>query len=119
MGKRILIVEDNALLALELGQGLEHAGFETVGPATSVEQALSLLDTRGCDAAVLDINLRGGTSEPVAHGLKARSIPFVTITGYAQGQLPAVFEGVPNFTKPVRLPLVAAELRRRLGLAAD
>jgi len=66
---------------------------------------------------VLDINLRGGTSEPVARELKARSIPFVAITGYASAQAPAIFEGVPAFTKPASMALVAGGLRRCLGQA--
>jgi DNA-binding NtrC family response regulator len=112
MGRRILIVEDNALLAIELAQALGDAGFETVGPALTVAQAMALLGKTGCDAAVLDINLRGETSEPVAKELHVRGVPFITMTGYARTQQPAVFEGTPTFTKPVVMELVIDELRR-------
>jgi DNA-binding response OmpR family regulator len=112
MGERILIVEDNALLAIELAEALKAAGFETVGPALTVAQAIALIGKTGCDAAVLDINLRGETSETVAQKLRDGGVPFVTMTGYARTQQPAIFDGVPTFTKPVAMELVIAELRR-------
>ncbi len=112
MGGRILVVEDNALLAIELAQALTGAGFKTVGPALTVAQAMALIGKAGCDAAVLDINLRGETSEPVAKELHIRGIPFITMTGYARTQQPAIFEGAPTFTKPVAMELVIDELRR-------
>ncbi len=115
MAARILIVEDNALVALDLSEALRTAGFEVAGPAMTVAQAMTLIGGGGCDAAVLDINLRGETSEEVAHELKAQAIPFMTLTGYARTQQPEVFEGVPAFTKPVPAPLVIEELRRCLG----
>jgi len=119
MTARILIVEDSALLALDLGQALETAGFEVIGPALSVEQALALIENPGCDAAMLDINLRGSTSEQIAHKLLALAIPFVTLTGYASAQRPSIFDGIPAITKPVRLPELISELRRCLGLPPD
>ncbi len=119
MGARILIVEDNALLALELGQAIGEAGFAAVGPALSAAKAIELIEKGGCDAAVLDINLRGETSAAVADELRTRTIPFITITGYARAQQPAVFEGVPTFTKPVAMTLVVEELRRCLGHAGS
>ncbi len=118
MGARILVVEDNALLAIELAQALTSAGFEAVGPALTVAQSIALIEKDGCDAAVLDINLRGETSEPVAESLRARGIPFITMTGYARAQQPAVFEGAPTFTKPVAMELVIDGLNRCLEARA-
>jgi DNA-binding NtrC family response regulator len=118
MGGRILIVEDNALLAIELAQALASAGFEVAGPALTVAQSIALIEKGGCDAAVLDINLRGETSEPVAKELHNRGIPFITMTGYARAQQPAVFEGTPTFTKPVAMDLVIEELHRSLQARA-
>jgi DNA-binding response OmpR family regulator len=115
---RILIVEDNALIALDLSEALQKAGFEVMGPAMSVANAMSLIKSGGCDAAVLDVNLRGETSETVARELRARAIPFMTLTGYAQTQQPTVFKDVPAFTKPVPMPDVIDALRRCLGPAA-
>jgi DNA-binding NarL/FixJ family response regulator len=119
MTARILIAEDNALLALELSHALETAGFEVIGPALSVEQALALIESPGCNAAVLDINLRGATSEQIAHKLLTLAIPFVTLTGYAPAQRPPIFDGIPAFAKPVAMPELIRKLRWYLGLQAD
>jgi DNA-binding response OmpR family regulator len=119
MTARILIVEDNALLALDLGHALETAGFEVIGPALSVEQSLALVESPGCDAAVLDIGLRGETSEQIAHKLLALAIPFVTLTAYAPEQQPPIFDGIPAFTKPVVVPELISKLRWCLGLLPD
>ena len=98
---------------------METAGFEVIGPALSVEQALALIESPGCDAAVLDINLRGSTSEQVAHKLLALAIPFVTLSGYSPAQQPPIFDGIPAFTKPVALPELISKLRCCLGLPPD
>ncbi len=118
MGGRILVVEDNALLAIELAQALEGAGFDVAGPALTVAQSMAQIEKSGCDAAVLDISLRGETSEPVARELRARGIPFITMTGYARTQQPAAFEGAPTFTKPVAMEQVIGELQRCLRARA-
>ena len=81
MAKRVLIVEDDALLALDIAQQMSDAGFEVVGPATSVAKALRLVTEVGCDAAVLDVNLGIVTGAPVALELKARGTPFVVLSG--------------------------------------
>jgi len=119
MGQRILIVEDNALLALELQQAVGQAGFKAVGLALSAAQAIDFIRQGECTGAVLDINLRGETSAEVANELRARGIPFITITGYARPQQPAAFEGVPSLTKPVSMTVVVDELRRCLGMPAN
>src|SRR3974377_949640 len=99
---RILVVEDDALVAFETGQILAGAGFEVGGPARSVAKALDLIQHTGCDAAILDINLGSETSERVARELNARGTPFVTQSGYSEGQRPPLSKGVPAFAKPVR-----------------
>lgn len=109
---RILVVEDEALIAIDLGQQLLNAGFEVVGPALTVSKALALVGEVGCDAAVLDVNLGSGTAEPIARELIERSIPFVVVSGYARIQHPPIFLGRPNLVKPVRPELLVAELER-------
>ncbi|MFO1116476.1 MAG: PAS domain-containing protein [Beijerinckiaceae bacterium] len=117
---RILLVEDEPLVALELTQSLRDAGFAVAGPARSVAQALELIEQGGCDAGVLDINLGEETSEPIARELMRRGAPFVTLSGYAAEHRPAVFEGVKAFSKPVRTEDLIAEMRQKLeGGAAD
>ncbi len=114
MKTRILVVEDNGLVAFDLCRALDAAGFESVGPAASVDKALTLIKERSCDAAVLDIQLRGETSEAVGHVLAALHIPFVTMTGYSRNQQPTVFEGVPTFTKPVPSAMIVAQIRKMI-----
>jgi CheY-like chemotaxis protein len=113
---RILIVEDETLVAIEIAQVLNGAGFDVVGPVRSVCAALELLERSGCDAAVLDINLGTETSEPVALALRKHGTPFVTMSGYARDQYPPAYKGGLALTKPVRPELLIAELRKRTGI---
>jgi len=108
---RILVVEDVAILALALAQTLEAAGFEVLGPAPSAAKALALIAGGLCDGAVLDINLRGETSEPVATELISRGTPFIALTGYSPGQRPSIFANIPTLTKPVRAADLIAAVR--------
>lgn len=109
---RVLVVEDDAFQAFDLAERLSSAGFAVVGPAASVAEAMPLLTEGGCDTAVLDVHLGPNeTSEQLAHELRARSIPFVTVTGYSHEQRPAAFDKAPVLTKPVRLSDLVAVLR--------
>ncbi len=112
---RVLVVEDEALIALLLADCLQNAGFEVVGPATSVAKALALIEQTGCDAAVLDIRLGNESAEPIARELRARGTPFVTVSGYSPSQRSPTFEGAPMLVKPVRTNDLIAELRRCLA----
>jgi len=109
---RVLVVEDQALVALDIAHVLTRAGFDVAGPARGVAQALELLKEASCDAAVLDINLGSETSEPVALELSKQCTPFVTLSGYSRDQHPPVFKGAPVLAKPLRPELLIAELRR-------
>lgn len=84
-GCRILVVEDEVIIAMLLENMLDEIGCEVIGPAANVEQALDLIETGAApDAAVLDINLDGEDSYPVADVLIARDIPFMFSTGYSK-----------------------------------
>jgi DNA-binding response OmpR family regulator len=111
---RILIVEDEALVALETARVLREAEFRVVGPASSVVQALELIKTVGCDAAVLDAMLGSETSEPVARALGDRCTPFITQSAYSQEQLPTLLRCAPFVAKPLRPERLLLELRRCL-----
>jgi DNA-binding NarL/FixJ family response regulator len=100
---RILILEDEPLVAIEMMRALKRAGFEVIGPALTVDKALALIEREGCDAAVLDIRLGSETSERVAQKLLAEGIPFVSVTAFARDQQPAVFQSAPMLSKPVRM----------------
>jgi PAS domain S-box-containing protein len=103
-GRRILLVEDMLLAALELDDLLRSAGIETVGPAARLEQALALAERERLDGAVLDINLDGQMVFPVAEMLRRRDVPFVFLTGYDSGTaLPREFRSERRVIKPVRL----------------
>jgi DNA-binding NtrC family response regulator len=115
-GARILVVEDDAVLAFGMANGLREAGFEVVGPVATVTAAMRLLDQSECNATVLDVRLgQSESSEPVALELKARNIPFVAVTGYAVEQCPPAFDGAPVLVKPVRSADLMGVLRRCLA----
>ena len=99
-GRRILIVEDEALVAMLVEDALFDAGAEVIGPVATVAEAMALLDAAAPDAAVLDLNLAGETSTPVADVLANRGVPFVVATGYGAEGLPPGHASVPVLAKP-------------------
>lgn len=113
--KRILVVEDEALIAMEIAAALESAGFDVLGPAASVAGAMKLIEQAGCEGAVLDINLGLETAEPIARQLASRGTPFVAITGYGRDQVPPAFRSVPLIGKPLEPGRVVAELKQRMN----
>lgn len=112
---RVLVVEDEALIALLIAESLERGGFKVVGPVTSVAKALALLEHEDCEVAILDIRLGNESAEPIALELRARGTPFVTLSGYAPNQRASAFEGAPMLVKPVRPNDLVGELRRCLA----
>jgi CheY-like chemotaxis protein len=102
-GRRLLVVEDEYLVAADLAASLESLGAEIIGPAASVEEALSFLEKDGVplDGALLDINLRNERVYPVADVLTARGIPFVFTTGYDAVAIPSAYAQAPRCEKPV------------------
>jgi DNA-binding LytR/AlgR family response regulator len=101
-GLRILIVEDEFLLAMELETLLQQRGCMVLGPVSSVGQALTVLDGEQPDVALLDVNLKGERATPVAAALHARGVPFILITGYSVLQLSEPeLRAAPRIDKPV------------------
>jgi DNA-binding LytR/AlgR family response regulator len=102
-GRRLLVVEDEYLIAADLTASLESLGVEVIGPAASVEEALSLVENNSdrLDGAVLDINLRNERVYPVADVLMARGVPFVFTTGYDAVAVPTPYACAPRCEKPV------------------
>jgi CheY-like chemotaxis protein len=88
-GKRVLIVEDEALVAMLLEEILGDCGCQLVGPVGTVPAALAAVQSERFDAAVLDVNLAGESAYPVAEVLDRRQIPFLFLSGYGQGAIPA------------------------------
>lgn len=100
-GRRILVLEDEALIAMQLEQALAQAGCEIVGPATRLSEAFDLIYSSPIDAALLDVNVAGERSYAIADILRAKSIPFAFVTGFEAGSiLPAHFQSVPVLAKP-------------------
>ena len=116
-GMRVLIVEDEALIALLLEDELNDAGAEVVGPAASVNEALALIGTvhGGLSAAVLDINLRGETALPVADLLAALRVPFIFTTGYDDGCHRGLHKAVPMLLKPFEGDVLPSTIRALLS----
>lgn len=99
-GKRILIVEDEPIVAMDLQGVLEDGGCEVVGPATTVEDAVRIISRAHADAALLDANLHGQRVDRVAAALQQREIPFAFVTGYTRDALPASYQTIPVLAKP-------------------
>ena len=113
---RVLVVEDEYLIAAEMAAILEEAGHVVVGPAGSVSAAQALLARSGdLDAAVIDANLRGETSAPLAATMRERKIPFCVCTGYRMSDLKSLFGDVMTLHKPIDPP---ALLRAVAALAS-
>lgn len=99
--RRILLVEDSALVAMQVEQMLHAAGCEVVGPAARIPAALKLARDETVDAAILDIDLHGTPSWDVADALAARGIPFLLATGFSSDEaLPERFRQVRRLLKP-------------------
>jgi CheY-like chemotaxis protein len=99
--RRILVVEDEYLIAMSLQDPLESAGSVVLGPVSSVDKAIETIDSEAhIDAAVLDVNLGGALSYAVADRLIARKIPFVFTSGYEDKRLRNRYAQVKNCPKP-------------------
>jgi CheY-like chemotaxis protein len=99
-GRRVLVVEDEVMVSWALEDMLAELGCEIVGPAARVSQALAMVEGEDVDAAVLDINLNGQKSYPVADALTARGVPFVFSTGYHKDGIPNGYRDFPVLQKP-------------------
>jgi CheY-like chemotaxis protein len=111
-GARILIVEDEFLLAMDIESAIREEGGEVVGPIVNLEEAVATAGREQLNAAVLDLNLRGEMSYPVAEVLDRRHIPFVFATGYSQNRLPNAFQYRPCLRKPFTWLALTTALER-------
>jgi DNA-binding response OmpR family regulator len=109
-GCRVLVVEDEMLIAMEVEDALQALGCQILGPVATVDRALKLALEETFDAAVLDVTIRGGNAYPVAEVLLARGIPFVFASGYGDWALPETLRNQPRLTKP----FTAAQLEEQI-----
>ncbi|MEA2874135.1 MAG: hypothetical protein QOH67_4111 [Hyphomicrobiales bacterium] len=104
--RRVMVVEDEALVALVLADQLAELGLSVVGPCSTVAEAKAVADKGDFEAAILDVNLGGELVYPVADLLTSRGIPFVFVTGYGRESIDRRFAGTPVLEKPVERELL-------------
>lgn len=105
---RILIVEDEFIIADEIASIIEGLGHSIVGPAGTLEEAGSMVADERIDFAILDANLRGHSSAELAQSLAEHAVPFCVCTGYRIDDIRATFGDIPVVQKPVRERALAA-----------
>ena len=116
-GLKVLVVEDETIVAMLLEQMLEELSCEVVGVAGQVSAATDLANSSDADIAILDMNLGGERVDPVAQALAARGVPFVFASGYGESGLTPEWRGRPVLPKPFRLEQLADILAVTAGRA--
>lgn len=114
-GTRVLLVEDEMLVAMMLEESLAELGCEIVGPVSRIDAAKVAIERDGFDCALLDINLRGQPVYPVAELLFERAVPFGFVTGYGQGDVVKKFAACPILQKPFTSRDLAVVMTRLTG----
>jgi CheY-like chemotaxis protein len=114
-GRRVLVVEDQFAVALDLCEGLDREGASVVGPASSVEDALQMLESSARpDVAVLDIQIRGGLVYPVADRLEELGVPYVFTSACEPNDIPEHYRLAPRIDKPIRLSSILDAIRDQI-----
>jgi DNA-binding response OmpR family regulator len=109
---RVLVAEDEFLVAMLLEEDLREAGFSIVGPFTTLEAAREAAENNDFEVAVLDVNMNGEMSFPLADELRRRGVPFIFLSGYGPSVVPEELRSAPRFAKPYETNLLMAEVRR-------
>lgn len=117
-GSRVLVVEDEPLVAMLIQDILTDAGCEVLGPVATQADALALVGSRPIDLAVLDVNLGGDTTYPVAALLREKAVPFLFSTGYGESGIDPEFADAPRLRKPFEETTLIEGLTRLLGQTA-
>lgn len=114
-GRCILVVEDEMLILMMIEEMLADLGCETVITASSVDQALAKINAHAFDIAMLDSNLNGHSSDPIAEALAARSVPFFFATGQKRGGTGSGYPDRPVLMKPFNFESLDASFRQMLS----
>ena len=109
-GLKVLIVEDEALVSMLLEDLLDDLGCKVAGTAASVAKAMEVVDGVELDCAVIDMNLAGESSRPVAEALTAKGVPFIIVSGYGEGGVRQDYPSAVVVGKPFQME----DLRRAL-----
>lgn len=115
VGKRVLLIEDEPLVAMEIEEELKSRGWIVLGPASHVEAARRLIAQETFDAALLDANLRGHPVDELAAALARKGVPFAFATGCGRGALPAAFRDADMLAKPFDPTRLVAVIERLLS----
>lgn len=99
-GRRVLVVEDEMLVLMAMEDMLADLGCTSIAVAATIEEALALIRAELFDVAILDVNLDGHRSDPIAEALSERGIPFVFSTGYGDKGVSDAFRNHPVLSKP-------------------
>ena len=112
---RLLLVEDEALIALMLEDMVEGMGCAVTGLAPRVALGVAMAETGHFDMAILDVNVAGENVEPVAERLAARGVPFIFATGYGEAGVPLRYRDRPVVAKPFRSEQLEAAIQKAVG----
>ena len=117
-GRRVLVIEDESLVAMLLETILDDMGCAVVGPESNIDDGLIAATTEASlDAALLDVNVAGREVFPVADALRARGVPFVFSTGYGEAGLPEHWRGNPTIQKPFTEGAIREALMRAMNIS--
>jgi two-component SAPR family response regulator len=114
-GCTILIVEDHSVIAAEIADIIQRNGGRVLGPVFQLAEAIHLIETTACDAALLDINLGYETAYPAAEKLQSLGVPFAFLTGFAEGEIESRYADVALLHKPFGEMQVENCLRKLIG----
>ena len=115
---RVLVVEDESLVGMEIEGAIEELGHEVVGPIAELHEALEIATNEALCCAILDINIRGGNSYPVAEILRERGLPVLLLSGYDRQTLPERLRGEVLLAKPFTAEQLDIAIRNLCARAA-
>ncbi len=114
MANRIILIEDEALIAADMEFAVLDAGYEVVGSARTVDEGLELLKTTACDGAVLDANLNGQSAKTIMEQLDEDAVPYIVVSGYTRSQIGFLNERTVLIGKPFRMSDLTTAIRENL-----
>lgn len=112
MRLRVLVVEDEALIGMEIESAVEALGHEVVGPIAELKSALDIADDETLGCAILDVNIRGGYSYPVADLLLMRGVPVLFLSGYGTQTFPEKLREEARLAKPFTCEQLDQEIHK-------
>lgn len=116
---RVLVVEDEPLIGMDIEYAVEGLGHEVIGPIAELGEALNLAANEALGCAILDINIRGGNSYPVADILLKRGLPVLLLSGYGKQTLPERLHAEAHLSKPFTADQLDEEIRNLCARAAN